>query len=205
MRRALLACALAPAILLVAGCGGDDADEAAVETDGAFIVEMTAHHESAIEMAKMAEERAQHPEIRKLAGDILASQREEIDLLAGIHQRLFADPVEEGDHGTLGLEPHEAGMEMNTAELESARPFDRAFIDMMVPHHQGAIRMARVQLDQGQDVQLYDIAQSIIDVQSREIEEMNSWREEWYGAPSPAGGVPTEGEEAAPEHESMGH
>lgn len=205
-RRALIACAVgALAIAVIGGCGGDDSDEAAVETDGAFIVEMTAHHESAIEMAEMAEERAQHPEIRKLAAEIITTQGDEIDQLEVIHQGLFADPVAEGDHGTLGLEPHEAGMAMDDSELESAKPFDTAFIDMMVPHHQGAIRMARIQLDQGQDAGLHALAKRIIDAQSREIEQLNSWREEWYGAPSPAGGVPPEGEGEAPPHDAMGH
>ncbi|MDQ3571408.1 MAG: DUF305 domain-containing protein [Actinomycetota bacterium] len=206
-RRLLVGGAFAAlAIALIAGCGGDDdADEAAVETDGAFIVEMTAHHESAIEMAEIAEERAQRPQIRELATDIIATQSEEIDELEALHQALFAEPVAEGDHGTLGLEPHEAGMEMDARELESAKPFERAFIDMMVPHHQGAIRMARVQLDKGQNPQIHDLAQAIIDAQSREIEAMNAWRERWYGAPSPAGGIPPEGEEEAPAHETMGH
>lgn len=191
--------------LVATGCGEDEEEAAATETDGAFMVEMTAHHESAIEMAEIAEERAQRPQIRELASDIIATQSDEIDELEGIHQALFAEPVAEGDHGTLGLAPHEAGMEMDASELESAKPFERAFIDMMVPHHQGAIRMARVQLDQGQNPQLHDLARAIIDAQSREIEEMNAWRERWYGAPSPAGGVPPADESEAPSHEEMGH
>jgi uncharacterized protein (DUF305 family) len=191
--------------LVAAGCGDDDEETAAAETDGAFMVEMTAHHQSAIEMAEIAEGRAEHTEVRRLAGNIITTQSDEIDQLEAIHQGLFAEPVAEGDHGTLGLEPHEAGMEMDESELETAKPFDRAFIDMMVPHHQGAIRMARIQLDQGQNPQLHDLAQAIIDAQSREIEEMNAWREQWYGAPSPAGGVPPADEAEAPSHEEMGH
>lgn len=191
--------------VVAAGCGGDDDETAAVETDGAFMAEMTAHHESAIEMAKIAEARAQHPEIRKLAAEIIVAQSEEIDQLEGIHQRLFAEPVAEADHGTLGLAEHEAGMEGDPQELESAKPFDRAFIDMMVPHHQGAIRMARIELEQGEDPQLHDLAQLIVSAQSREITEMNRWREQWYGAPSPAGGVPPADETEVPSHEEMGH
>jgi uncharacterized protein (DUF305 family) len=203
---ALALVAVLAAALVATGCGDDDDETAAaVETDGAFIVEMTAHHESAIAMAEIAEERAQHAEVQKLAADIIATQTAEIEQLEGIHQALFAEPVAEGDHGTLGLEPHEAGMEMDESELETAKPFDRAFIDMMVPHHQGAIRMARIQLDQGRDAGLNAVAERIIDAQSREIEEMNSWREQWYGAPSPAGGVPPADEAEAPAHEEMGH
>lgn len=34
---------------------------------------------------------------------------------------------------------------------------------------------------------------------------MNRWRMEWYGAESPAGGVPAEGETETPAHDTMGH
>nr|MBA2521754.1 DUF305 domain-containing protein [Solirubrobacterales bacterium] len=70
------------------------------------------------------------------------------------------------------------------------QPFDRAFIDMMIPHHQGAIRMAQVELQQGSEPGLEQLATGIISAQTREIEAMNRWREKWYGAASPAGGVP---------------
>jgi hypothetical protein len=66
---------------------------------------------------------------------------------------------------------------------------------MMIPHHQGAIRMARIELEQGEDDELTELATAIIAAQSHEIEEMNSWREQWYGAPSPGGGAPPEDEE----------
>lgn len=82
-------------------------------------------------------------------------------------------------------------MSMNMSSLDTAKPFDRAFIDMMIPHHQGAIRMSRAELAKGSDPQLQTIAKGIITAQTNEITEMNSWRSKWFGAPSPAGGVPT--------------
>ncbi len=73
--------------------------------------------------------------------------------------------------------------------------------------------MARIELADGEDAELKEIAAAIIAQQTLEIEEMNRWHERWFGEPSPAGGVPDEGEEAstgsdeaAPsEHEEMGH
>ncbi len=118
---------------------------------------------------------------------------------------MFNASVGEVDHGTLGLAEHEMGMSSDLSSLESAKPFDRAFIDMMVPHHQGAILMARVELEQGSDEKAKALAEQIIEAQTVEIEEMNEWREKWYGEPSPAGGVPTEGTSTSPSHESMGH
>ncbi len=52
--------------------------------------------------------------------------------------------------------------------------------------------MARKEISGGSDEELKELAGSIVETQSKEIEDMNDWREDWYGAPSPAGGVPAE-------------
>jgi uncharacterized protein (DUF305 family) len=95
------------------------------------------------------------------------------------------------DDQTLGLTMAQSGMTMNMSALNGAKPFDRAFIDMMIPHHQGAIRMARAEVAHGTDPHLRTIDQGVIVAQTTEIREMNTWRTGWYGAVSPAGGVPT--------------
>jgi len=74
--------------------------------------------------------------------------------------------------------------------LGSAKPFDRAFIDMMIPHHQGAVRMAHAELAKAKNPQLRTLAQRTVKAQDREIREMNQWRAQWYGAVSPSGGIP---------------
>jgi len=184
--------------------GGDDEAQAS-DIDGAFVAEMKPHHESAIEMAEIAQERFQHPEIEALAGEIIASQSEEINALDSIHERLFGEPIGEISHGSMGMSEEEMGAEMDAGALETAEPFDREFIDMMVPHHQSAILMARIELAEGEDEEAKSLATAIIEAQSSEIEQMNEWRTDWYGGPSPAGGVPEEGESLAPAgHESGG-
>ncbi len=198
-----IAAVLVIGIAVITLTSGGGASESAQATDGAFIVEMTPHHESAIEMANVALEQAEHPEIKELAQAIVATQAQEIDELAAIHSDLFDLPVSQGAHGTLGMEEHQMGMDGESAELAGERPFDRAFIDMMIPHHQGAIRMARIEQQSGEDDQLMTIADAIIVGQAKEIEEMNAWRVDWYGSPSPAGGIPAE--EEAPSHSMMGH
>jgi len=94
------------------------------------------------------------------------------------------------DADALGLDMDEMGMSMDMDELDGAQPFDRAFIDAMIPHHQGAIRMARAELAKGKQRQLRRIARAIVKAQAKEIRQMNVWRTAWYGAASPAGGVP---------------
>jgi uncharacterized protein (DUF305 family) len=51
--------------------------------------------------------------------------------------------------------------------------YDRDFAAMMVPHHQGAIDMARIELQYGKDPVLRRLAQAIIVEQLQEIEVMN--------------------------------
>jgi uncharacterized protein (DUF305 family) len=52
---------------------------------------------------------------------------------------------------------------------------DRDFVAEMMPHHQGAIDMARVELKYGKDPKLQKLAQDIIAAQQKEIKFMNGW------------------------------
>jgi uncharacterized protein (DUF305 family) len=52
---------------------------------------------------------------------------------------------------------------------------DKDFAVMMIPHHQGAIDMAKVELEYGKDPELRDLARKIIDAQESEIKFLNDW------------------------------
>ena len=178
------------ALPLISACGDDEeagGGAAGNGVDRAFVAEMVPHHESAVQMATVAQQRGQHDEIKDLAGEIIESQNAEIQTMNGLARQFDEAGIEKGE---LGVPMHQMGMDMNTAMLETAQPFDRAFVDMMIPHHQGAIRMARAELAKGASPEAMDLAEAIIDAQAKEIDEMNTWRVDWYGGPSPAGGVP---------------
>ena len=160
------------------------------------------HHKMAVQMAQMAKSQAQHPAVKTLAASIITSQDHEITEMTAIARKLGVMPDQmpvngsmsahmAGDDQTLGLSMQQTGMSMNMSTLNGAKPFDRMFIDMMIPHHQGAIRMARIELAKGSDQRLRSIAHGIIAAQASEIGRMNAWRNTWFGASSPAGGVPT--------------
>ncbi len=200
--RAVLVPAMLAVGVLIAGtalaaCGGDDdgADSGGAAQsapgngiDRAFVADMTPHHESAVQMAEIAGQRGQSDFVKSLAEDITRTQNAEITTLRAIATKLDDAGVKAED---LGLSEDQMGMTHDVAMLRKADPFDREFIDMMIPHHQGAIRMAHAELAKGSSAEAKKLAEQIIAAQTREIEAMNKHRTEEFGAASPAGGVPS--------------
>jgi uncharacterized protein (DUF305 family) len=69
--------------------------------------------------------------------------------------------------------------DMSIAE-DASKPFDQRFMEAMIPHHQSAIEMADMALEQAEHEEIRSMAQQIIDSQQAEIEQMKSWLAEWY-------------------------
>lgn len=65
---------------------------------------------------------------------------------------------------------------------------DQHFIVQMIPHHEGAIEMAKVALERSKRPEILSLAQGIIEAQTREINDMTSWYKSWFGSAPPAGG-----------------
>jgi uncharacterized protein (DUF305 family) len=77
--------------------------------------------------------------------------------------------------------PHSPmGMMMNQEKADSH------FIEMMIPHHQGAVDMANLAMTKAKHPEIKTLAESIKQSQSQEIEQMNTWYKKWYGSEVPA-------------------
>jgi uncharacterized protein (DUF305 family) len=64
----------------------------------------------------------------------------------------------------------------------SAVPFDRSFIDAMVPHHESATEMAEAAKPRLTQPDLIQVADDIVASQQAEIDRMLDWREDWFGS-----------------------
>lgn len=157
---------------------GASSTEMGTLDDQQFIAMMIPHHQMAIDMAKVALERAEHPEIKQAAQDIIAAQQREIDQMTGWQHEWFGDATPSMSAPLTGSQ---MGMDMDINALKTAEPFDKAFIDGMIPHHEGAITMAKAVLATTQRPEIKDVANQIITAQEGEISQMREWRTAWYG------------------------
>lgn len=169
-RTSLVMLAMISSVVLAA-CGSDDAGSSTAGNgvDRAFVAEMVPHHRSAVDMAKIAQKRGQSAFVKQLASDIVRTQSDELTTLREQDAELAADGVKKG---SLGVPMEAMGMGTDIALLETADPFDRAFLEMMLPHHVGAVEMAKAELAKGADPELKQLAEEIIAAQEREIREM---------------------------------
>ena len=147
-------------------------------SDERFIDAMVPHHQGAVEMARVAVEHAEHPEIKHLAERIISDQRAEIDELENIKKDEYGTskvPSQMSMGQMKGMR-----MMMDPQSLADEKPFDRAFIDNMIPHHQSAIEMAGVARVETDNPKIKDLATGIVSAQRHEISQMKHWREQWY-------------------------
>jgi uncharacterized protein (DUF305 family) len=74
-------------------------------------------------------------------------------------------------------------------QADDDTPFDAAFIDSMIEHHQGAIDMAQMVLDESEQPELRALAEAIIAAQEGEIAQMQTWRAAWFADLPPTTGI----------------
>jgi len=97
--------------------------------------------------------------------------------MAGMHQGPAAAPGSPVAAFQHGMDSVMVVMDEGMRRMDGASPtdIDASFAAMMVPHHQGAVDMARLQLLYGKDPALRRLAQSIIAEQQVEIQQMQAW------------------------------
>ena len=149
-----------------------------------FMVGMIGHHAQAIEMARLAPERAASPAVRTLAARIISSQEDEIALMQQwLRER--GEPVPEARVSrtmTMNGMAHEMEMPGLLTEEQMARlgeasgaAFDRLFLSSMIRHHQGAVSMVTELFSSqgaGLDRTVFKLASDVNVDQTTEIERM---------------------------------
>ncbi|MEU2065218.1 DUF305 domain-containing protein [Streptomyces sp. NPDC013455] len=197
-RRAALATAAVASALVLAACGGGDGDGAGHTGHGtdagpsasaagpstsagahnaqdvAFAQGMIPHHQQALEMARLATDRAASPQVKDLASRIEKAQDPEIRTMTGwLKAWGEQSPMPGMDHsGHSGMPGMMSGDDMAALEKSTGKAFDTKFLSLMVEHHQGAVAMATTEKEKGRHGGAKAMADDIVTAQNAEIKEM---------------------------------
>lgn len=149
-----------------------------------FIDQMTMHHEGAIMSSRMMIGDSERPELRQLAENIQESQSEQIEQMQAWREEWYPD-AEQTSGMPAGMMDEMMGDGMmdqmmggSMQEMMGGDATDEMFLRMMIPHHQMAVDMADQALEEAERPELKELAQTIRDEQSAEIELMQGYLEE---------------------------
>ena len=149
--------------------------------DTKFMQDMIPHHNQAVQMSALVAERTNRQAIIDVAGRIDASQADEITFMQQWLRERGEDVPDPTAHHAMHMSHDMAGMATpeQMAELAtlSGTDFDRMFLQLMIPHHEGAITMVEELLKQpgaAYDAVLFEFTSDIVNDQSAEIERMNA-------------------------------
>ena len=183
------------------GVGGDEVP-GADSIDAGFSRDMSRHHLQAVEIANLAFERTEDPEIRQMAFDISATQTNQAGRMQGWLSLWGVTPTggdtmawmatgehagHETDMGVNGLMPGMA-TEEELAELRdsSGTAFDVRFLQLLIRHHQGGLEMAEAAADGAGEQAVRSLAGTIAETQAAETATMMKMLSVRGGEPLPA-------------------
>ncbi|GLZ27856.1 hypothetical protein Lesp02_00460 [Lentzea sp. NBRC 105346] len=142
--------------------------------DVTFAQGMVPHHQQALDMAKLVPSRSTNAKVLDLAKRIEGAQDPEIQKMNEWLKAWGAPTSMPGmDHSSM---PGMAGMmsaeEMAKLQQAKGAEFDKVWLEMMIKHHEGAVEMAKIELQKGGSSDAKKLAQDIVDAQQKEITEM---------------------------------
>ncbi|MQA12291.1 MAG: DUF305 domain-containing protein [Pseudonocardiaceae bacterium] len=147
------------------------------EADVRYLRMMITHHEQAIEMTDLVDERVDSDDVRRIAARIADAQRPEITAMSGWLKR-HGHPLPHGEHGTQDGHAEMPGMaspdQLTALGAAVGTDFDRLFLRLMISHHEGAVTMARDVLSAGSHELVAEMAQDVIATQTKEIALMRA-------------------------------
>ncbi len=151
--------------------------------DEAYIADMLAHHEGALNMSEQAIAATTHEEIRTLASNIIQSQSAELMKMRTWQKEWGYKETMGGGHGSHGG----VGMDMGGDMLEmqnklqglTGEEYDKEFLKQMIVHHEQAVEMSKYAAANAKHQEIKDLASAIISAQTTEINQMKQWQKQW--------------------------
>lgn len=136
---------------------------------------MIPHHQGAIDMAEILLRYGKDASVKKLANEIIVAQKKEIAQMQAWLAKNGSQPASADSAAVI-----KAFTDVNTRmhkdmTMTFSNNADVDFMKGMVPHHIGAVDMAKVLLRFGKDLELRKLAENVVRTQNEEIALMNDW------------------------------
>ena len=153
--------------------------------DKAYLTDMIAHHQGALNMASQARELATKVEIRTLADAILTSQATEVQQMMDWQQEWNYSATDSSNPHAGHMMESSGSMGDDMANMESklnglsGEAYDKEFLKQMILHHQQAVDMSKYADTNAKHQEVKDLAQAVITAQEKEIADMKSWQQKW--------------------------
>jgi uncharacterized protein (DUF305 family) len=144
-----------------------------------FIDTMIVHHQGAVDMALLVKTRSRQVELTSLAELIIKEQTKEIAQMKKWREERFAGKPAAVNMNLAGMQDGMKGMDMAKLDSLKDREFDLEFIKQMIPHHEGAVVMAKEALQKSENAEIKNLTESIINSQDAEIKKMRDWQSSW--------------------------
>jgi uncharacterized protein (DUF305 family) len=140
-----------------------------------FTKGMIPHHQGAIDMATIVLKHGNDAEVRKLATDIIAAQKSEIAQMSAWLAKNGSQAAV-SDAAAVAKAFTEVNAKMHAdMTMSFTGNADIDFMKGMIPHHEGAVAMAKVLLQFGKDAELRKLADNVVRTQNEEITLMRAW------------------------------
>ena len=153
--------------------------------DKAYLTDMIAHHQGALNMASQARELTTKAEIRTLADAILTSQATEVQQMMDWQQEWNYSATDSSNPHAGHMMESSGSMGDDMANMESKLnglsgvAYDKEFLKQMILHHQQAVDMSKYADTNAKHQEVKDLAQTVITTQEKEIADMKSWQQKW--------------------------
>jgi uncharacterized protein (DUF305 family) len=140
--------------------------------DVEFMQGMIAHHAQAIFMTRMAESHRANPRVLRLATKIDQSQVAEIRIMQDWLRNNGQHAPDTSSWRTMTMPGMLTAAQLQQLDVATGAAFDRAFLDLMIQHHEGALQMVKdlfATPRAGQEVDVNVFANDVVSVQTAEI------------------------------------
>jgi uncharacterized protein (DUF305 family) len=130
------------------------------------------HHLGAIDMSKIEVQKGADEKMKSMAQNIISKQTKEQEMLRNLVKSYKPSGIK---HGEGELQKSMSGMSGKMKSMQMSGNIDKDFATMMASHHEDGIAMSKMEVKNGMDSKLKQMAKKGITDQQKEINEFKSW------------------------------